>query len=56
VEVDDADVLEFRGARDERVEQDGRRRGRTLEIELVSGSDARDGLLRGHDSHALSLG
>ena len=51
VEVDHADVLQLGGARDERVEQDRRRRGRAMEVDLLPGPDAGDGLGGGDDLH-----
>ena len=44
VEVDDADVAQLGRARDERVEQDRRRRRGAVEVELLAGADAGDGL------------
>ena len=51
MEVDDADLGQLRRPRHERVEQDGRRRGGALEIELLARPDAGDRLVRGHDAH-----
>ena len=51
VEVDDADVAELRRPRDERVEEDRRRRRRALEVDLLAGRDAGDGLGGGDDAH-----
>ena len=56
VEVDDADVAQLRGARDERVEEDGGRRRRHLDVDLVPGLDPGDGFFGRHDTHAPSLG
>ena len=46
VEVDDPDVVQLRGARDERVEQDRRRRRRAVHVDLVAGAHGGDGLRR----------
>ena len=53
MEVDDADVGELRRSRHEGVEQDRRRRRRTLQVELLPGRDPGDGLGRGDDAHGL---
>jgi hypothetical protein len=45
VEMDDGDVVELGGPRDETVEQDRRRRRRAMEIEPITGADDRDGFL-----------
>jgi hypothetical protein len=51
VEVDDADIPEFRRAGDQRIQQDGRRRRGTMEVDLLAGADTGDGLRGGDDSH-----
>jgi hypothetical protein len=43
--MDDGDVVELGGPRDETVEQDRRRRRRAMEIEPITGADDRDGFL-----------
>jgi hypothetical protein len=43
--MDDGDVVELRGPRDETVEEDRRRRRRAMEIEPIIGADDRDGFL-----------
>ena len=51
VEVDDADVRQLGRPRHERVEQDRRRRGGALEVELLTGGDPGDGLGGRDDAH-----
>ena len=54
VEVDDLDVLELGRARDECLEQHlGYRRG-AMDVDLLAGAYAGDGLLGGNDAHAVS--
>ena len=51
VEVDDAHVRELGRPRDKRIEEDRRRRRGALEIDLLAGRDAGDGLGGGDDAH-----
>ena len=55
MEMDDADVPELRGAGDQRVEQDGRRGRRAVDVDLLAGLDSRDGLCGGDDLHVTSI-
>ena len=56
VEVDERHVLELVCPLDERVQQDRWRGRAAMNEDLLAGSDARDGLGGGNDSHAASLG
>ncbi len=56
VEVDDAHVAELLRARDERVEENRRRCRGTLEVDLLAGRDADDGVGRGDDAHLSRIG
>ena len=55
MEVDDTDVMEFRRSIDERIEQDGRGRRGTVEVDLIPGGDRIDGLLGADSSHEVIL-
>jgi hypothetical protein len=51
VEVDHPDVVQLRRPGDERLEQDGRGRSGTVDVDLIAGADPSDGLIRGHQLH-----
>ena len=51
VEVDDRDVVELLGARDEGVEEHGRRRGRAVEVDPIAGGDDARGVSGRDEAH-----
>ena len=53
VEMDDANVPQLRGARDQRIQQDGGRRRGTVEVDGLVRPDAGDGLGGRDDAHLL---
>lgn len=55
VEVDDRHVAELLGPIHERVQQDGGRGCRAMEVHVVARADDRRGLCGGDDAHRLSL-
>ena len=55
MEMDDPDVAQLRGSRDERIEQD-RRRGRCpVQVDLLAGLDVGNGFLGSDDTHGPSI-
>ena len=55
VEVDDADVAQLRGAIDQRLEQDRRRRGRAVQVDALTGLDDAGRVGRRDEPHRHSL-
>ena len=56
MQVDDAHVGQVRSPCDQRIEQHRRCRRRALEVDLLAGRDAGDGLGRRDDAHRRSVG
>ncbi len=55
VQVDDADVVQLWSAIDQRLQQDRRRRGRTVQIDALTGLDDAGRVGRRDEPHGHSL-